>query len=152
MAGAWKYPRMTTRKNHHLQAGVLLAAAIAIAPFATSAAAASPLEVTNCSKAASKPKTLTLTCGDGNTYLKALSWSSFGGSTAQGKGTFVIDLCKPNCAQGKNASYPASVKATGSRTCRGGLRVYRRLTLTFTGRKPASANGLSNWTTLCPTG
>ena len=43
--------------------------------------------------------------------LKALSWSSFGGATAQAKGTFVIDLCKPNCAAGKDASYPVSVKA-----------------------------------------
>jgi hypothetical protein len=147
-----EYPRMTTRTHQYLQASALLAAAIAIAAFALSASAASPEKITNCNKAASKPKTLTLTCGDGNTYLKNLSWSSFGGSAAQGKGTFVIDLCKPNCAQGKSASYPASAKATGSRACKGGLHVYRKLTLTFTGRKPASSKRLSSWTMLCPIG
>lgn len=141
---------MTTSKHHTLIAGVLLAAAIAIALFAIPASATSSLKVTNCNKAASKPKQLTLTCGDGNTYLKSLSWSSFGGTTAQGKGTFVTNTCKPNCASGKNVSYPASVKATGSRACKGGLRVYGRLTITFTGRKPASANKLSKWSLLCP--
>jgi len=141
---------MTTRKHHYLSASALLAAAIMIAAFAMSASAASPLKITNCNKTASKPKTLTLTCGDGNTFLKGLSWSSFGGSTAQAKGTFVIDLCEPNCAEGKNATYPASVKATGAKKCQG-ANVYRKLTLTFTGRKPRSSNRLTSWTLGCPT-
>lgn len=143
---------MTTSKHHTLFAGALLAAAIAIFALAIPVAASSSLKVTNCNKAASKPKQLTLTCGDGNTYLKGLSWSSFGGATAQGKGTFVTNTCKPNCAEGKNVSYPASVKATGTRSCKAGLHVYKKLAITFTGRKPASANKLSSWTFLCPTG
>ena len=142
---------MTTRKHHHLTASALLAAAIlAIAAFAMSASAASPMKITNCNKTASKPTTLTLTCGDANTYLKGLSWSSFGGSTAKAKGTFVIDLCKPNCASGKNASYPVSLTAANSKKCKG-ASVYTKLVLTFTGRKPASVNLLKDWKLGCPT-
>ena len=144
-----EYPRMTTRKHHYLSAGVLLASAIVIAAFATSAMAASPLKITNCSKAASKPKTLTLTCGDGNTYLKALSWSSFGGSTAQGKGTFVTNTCEPNCSEGKNVSYPATVTATGSKKCKGAT-VYAKLTLTYTGARKPPPSDPRKWFFRCP--
>jgi hypothetical protein len=143
---------MTTPKHHYyLSASALLAAAFVIAAFAMSASAASPLKITNCNKTAGSPKQLTLTCGDGNTVLKGLSWTNFGKATATAKGTFTIDLCEPNCAEGKDASYPASAKATGSRTCKGGVRVYSKLELTFTARKPKSANHLKSWSLGCPT-
>lgn len=122
-----------------------------VAAGAMSASASSPLKLTNCNKAASRPKLLTLTCGDGNTFLKGLSWSSFGGATAEGKGTFVTNTCKPNCAQGKDVSYPASVKATSPRTCKGGVRVYNKLTVNFTHRKPSASGSLKHWTLGCPT-
>jgi hypothetical protein len=141
---------MTTRKHYYLSASALLAAAVAIAAFAMSASAASTLKITNCNKTASAPKLLTLTCGDGNTVLKGLSWTNFGKSSATAKGTFVIDLCEPNCAEGKNASYPVSVKATGAKKCKG-TSVYGKLTLTFTGHKPKSANNFKTWTPGCPT-
>jgi hypothetical protein len=78
-------------------ASCLLAAAITITAFAISASATAPLKITNCNKTASRPKLLTLTCGDGNTVLKGMSWSSFGGLSAAGKGTFVTNTCEPNC-------------------------------------------------------
>jgi hypothetical protein len=126
--------------SHKLQltASALLAAAITVAALAMSASAATPLKITNCNKTASRPKLLTLTCGDGNTVLKAMTWSSFGGATAAGKGTFVTNTCKPNCAQGKDVSYPVSVKASASKKCKGGVKVYEKIALTFTGRKPAA--------------
>jgi hypothetical protein len=144
-----EYPRMTTRKHHYLPASALLAAAIAIAAFATSASAASPLKITNCNKAASRPKLLTLTCGDGNTVLKGLTWSSFGGGTAAGKGTFVTNTCEPNCSEGKNVSYPATVKATGSKKCKGAT-VYAKLTLTYTGAKKPPPSDPRKWFFRCP--
>jgi hypothetical protein len=137
--------------KHHLLASAMLAAAVLVAAFAMSASAASPLKITNCNTASSRPKLLTLACGDGNTVLKGLSWSSFGGSTAQAKGTFVINLCEPNCAAGKDASYPVTAKASGQRSCKKGLRVYRKRTLQFTGRAPKSASSLKRWTLGCPT-
>jgi hypothetical protein len=135
--------------KHHLIASCMLAAAIVIAALAMSASAATPLKITNCNKTASKPKLLTLTCGDGDTVLKGMSWSSFGGATAQGKGTFVTNTCKPNCAEGKDVSYPVTVKASATKKCKGGVKVYEKLALTFTARKPGS--GIPrHWTLGCP--
>jgi hypothetical protein len=137
------------RLHKHLLASLTLAAAI-VAVSAIAAFASSPLKITNCNSASSRPKSVTLTCGDENTVLKGLSWSSFGGASAQAKGTFTIDLCKPNCAAGKDASYPVTAKASGQRSCKKGLRVYSKLTLQFTGRAPKSAGRLKNWTLGCP--
>jgi hypothetical protein len=139
------------RLHKHLLASLALAAAILALGGAIAASAASPLKITNCNQASSSPKSVTLTCGDGNTVLKGLKWSSFGGATAQAKGTFTINLCEPNCAAGKDASYPVTVKASGQRSCKKGLRVYSKLALQFTGRAPKSASRLKNWSPGCPT-
>jgi hypothetical protein len=135
--------------KHHFIASCLLAAALTLAAVAMSASAAAPLKITNCDRTVSRPKLLTLTCGDGNTVLKGLSWSSFGGATAQAKGTFVTNTCKPNCAAGKDVSYPVSVKASASKKCKGGVGVYEKIALTFTGRKPGSSIP-RNWKLGCP--
>jgi hypothetical protein len=94
---------------------------------------------------------VTLACGDGNTVLSGLRWSSFGGAGARAKGTLEMNTCTPNCAQGKVVRYPVTVKAAAPRSCKGGLRVYNKLTLQFTGRVPSSSNGLKRWTLGCPT-
>jgi predicted secreted protein len=138
------------RLHKLLLASLTLVAAI-VAFGAIAAFAASPLKINNCVKASSRPKSLTLACGDGNTVLKGLEWSSFGGATAQAKGTFVINLCEPNCADGKAASFPVTVKASDPRKCKGGLRVYNKLTLKFNGRAPKSQGELTRWTLGCPT-
>jgi hypothetical protein len=139
----------TPKKQHYLSASALLAAAIAIAAFAMSAAAASPLKITNCNKAASSPKLLTLTCGDGNTVLKSMTWSNFGAATASGKGTFVTNTCEPNCATGKNVSYPVTVKAMGSKKCKGAT-VYAKLSLTYPGPRKPPPSEPRKWFFRCP--
>ena len=136
--------------QRHLPAGALIAVAVLIAVSA-SAFASSPLKITNCNTAVSRPKLLTLSCGDGNTVLKGLSWSSFGGSTARAKGTFLMNTCEPNCAAGKDVSFKVNVKATNPRTCKGTVRVYNRGTLQFIGHSPSEANDFTRWTLGCPT-
>ena len=136
--------------QRHLPAGALIAVAVLIAVSA-SAFASSPLKITNCNTAVSRPKLLTLSCGDGNTVLKGLSWSSFGGSTARAKGTFLMNTCEPNCAAGKDVSFKVNVKATNPRTCKRGVRVYNRVTLQFIGHSPSEASDFTRWTLGCPT-
>jgi len=136
---------------HKLLLAIATLAAAILAVGAIAAFAASPLKINNCVKASSRPKSLTLACGDGNTVLKGLKWSSFGGASAQAKGTLEMNTCEPNCAAGKDVSYPVSVKATSPRTCKKGVRVYNKLALQFTGRAPKSAGSLKNWTLGCPT-
>jgi hypothetical protein len=98
----------------------------------------------------SRPKVVTLTCGDGNTVLQSLRWSSFGGPTAVARGKFEINTCTPDCASGKMVDYRVSLRATDPRTCRGSLRVYRKVTLAFIGEPPKAAKRLKHWTLGCP--
>lgn len=117
---------------------------------AMAASGAGTVKITNCNKASSHPKQVTLTCGDGNTVLSGLRWSSFGGMSATAAGTFETNTCTPNCAEGKVVSFPVSVKAYDTRSCKKGLKVYNKLTLKFTARKPSSAGNLTRWTLGCP--
>jgi hypothetical protein len=121
-----------------------------IAIVATSAFATSPIKITNCTNAGSRPKTLTLTCADANAVLSGLRWSSFGGASALATGTLALNTCTPDCARGKLVRYPVAVKANDPRTCKAGLRVYDKVTLRFTGRAPSPAGSLKRWTLGCP--
>lgn len=116
----------------------------------TSASASSTIKITNCTSASSRPKTVTLTCGDGNTVLSGLRWSSFGGASALATGALETNTCTPNCASGKVVRYPVAVRANGTRTCKAGLRVYDKITLRFTRRAPSSVGSLKHWTLGCP--
>jgi len=108
------------------------------------------MKITNCTTAASRPKSVTLTCGDGNTVLTKLTWSSFGGSTAAARGTFETNTCKPNCAAGKVLKYPVTIRAGGSLTCKHGVRVYAKLSIAFKGKVPAYVRPYRSWTFRCP--
>jgi hypothetical protein len=116
----------------------------------TSASASSTIKITNCTSASSRPKTLTLTCGDANTVLTGLRWSSFGGASALATGTLETNTCTPNCANGKFVRYSVAVRANDPRTCKAGLRVYNKVALRFAGRAPSSAGSLKHWTLGCP--
>jgi hypothetical protein len=140
---------MNTYRRKLLAAGILTAALLASGVIAASAA--STVKITNCISASARPKSLTLTCGDGNTVLSGLRWSSFGGSSAQARGTLETNTCEPNCAAGKVVRYPVAVSATAVRKCKAGLRVYDKVALRFTGRAPSSSKGLTHWTLGCPT-
>lgn len=149
--GSGRYHRcvMTRLSRQILTIAALVAALISVGVIAASAAPS--VKITNCVSASSRPKSLTLACGDGNTVLSKLRWSSFGGASAQASGTLEVNTCSPNCAGGKVARYPVAVKADSIRKCKAGLRVYNKLTLRFTGRAPSSASTLKRWTLGCPT-
>jgi hypothetical protein len=134
----------------HLLASALLAAAL-IASGVMAASGASGVKITNCVKATGRPRTLTLACGDGNTALSGLRWSSFGGASARARGRLEMNTCAPNCAQGKMVSFPVAVEAVDPRACSAALRVYDRVIVRFTGRAPSSASSLKRWTLGCPT-
>jgi hypothetical protein len=135
--------------NQLLVGAVLVVVLVALGASAT--LGASNVKITNRAKASVRPKTLTLTCGDGNTVLSGLRWSSFGGSVARASGTFETNTCNPNCAQGKVVRYPVSVKASSPRSCKKGRLVYNKLALRFAARAPSSAGSFEHWTLGCPT-
>ena len=65
--------------------------------------------VVDClSKQQTRPSSFVLTCADAGDVLTALHWVSWA-SQAFGTGTEMIKTCKPNCAEGGFASYPALI-------------------------------------------
>ena len=56
-----------------------------------------------------RPTTIFIGCATGNTTVTAITWSSWGVSSAQGTGTFNENNCQPNCAAGTFTTVPASV-------------------------------------------
>ncbi len=135
--------------NRYILTGGIVAVAL-VAVVGAGASATSTIKITNCTSASSRPKTVTLACGDGNTLLTGLRWSSFGGASALAIGTLQTNTCKPNCASGKVVRYPVAARASGTRTCKAGLRVYDKVTLRFTRRAPSSVGSLKHWTLGCP--
>jgi hypothetical protein len=59
-----------------------------------------------------RPKEIT-TSGDGSGYVTNLVWSGWGSPHATATGVMKLNNCEPNCAQGKYASYPATVTLAG---------------------------------------
>ena len=134
-----------------LTACALAAGALAVpASSAIAASSAKNVKISNCDKALVRPKSVTLTCGDGNVALTKLSWSSFGGSSAKATGKIEINGCEPDCAAGKTKSYPVKVVASKPRSCRRGLSVYVYVAVTFTGAKPSNAREFTHDTLACP--
>lgn len=148
--GGDRYDRRVVIRFRRQALTIAALAATMISVGVITASAASPVKITNCVSASIRPKSLTLACGDGNTVLSKLRWSSFGGASAQATGTLEVNTCSPNCAGGKVVHYPVAVKAASIRKCKAGLRVYNKLTLRFTGRAPSSASTLKRWTLGCP--
>lgn len=80
----------------------------------------------NCFRRGQRPWFVLLACGDGNTYLKDLSWSAWGGRTATARGTLAVNSCQPYCALGAFKSTPVRVVAYRPTYCLG-VHQYSRI-------------------------
>jgi hypothetical protein len=92
--------------------------------------------IDDCGPLVAAPKSLVLTCADGNYELAKLRWRGWGHVTATALGKAVANDCKPYCAAGHFHSYAVTVAATGLRRC-GSARIYSRLTIAYPGKRPA---------------
>ncbi|HEX4108654.1 MAG TPA: hypothetical protein VHX88_11000 [Solirubrobacteraceae bacterium] len=128
----------------------LLAAAVLTvgAACALPAFAAGSKKISNCNEAQTRPKDVTIACGDGNTFLANLHWSSFGGSTASATGTFEENNCSPSCVNGKLEKAAVKVIASGTIACKGRVDVYQRVSLVYTSKQPAQAR--KRYSLFCP--
>ncbi len=86
-----------------------------------------------------EPATILLACGDGEIAAVGLTWTQWGTTTATGYGTVTEDNCVPNCADGTDVPYQATV--TLSRPVKGhdGKEYFIRITLIFTGKHPGNS-------------
>jgi hypothetical protein len=85
-----------------------------------------------------RPKTIILTCADGNAYFAKLAWTSWTPGLASARGTLVLNDCTPYCAAGHFHSYPAIVVLWRSKAVPGypGEHCYTKLTEILTGQRP----------------
>ena len=83
---------------------------------------------------------------DGAVYIKDLTWTGWGTATAKGTGTMEADNCKPNCAEGHDTAYPATVTVTRPRPYGDGLQAYSVIAV----NSPATPPGLTFSTGLVP--
>jgi hypothetical protein len=69
------------------------------------------LLIYNCERGKFKPSTVIVTCADANFRVRGISWSSWTGQEATGRGTALVNDCDPNCAAGTFRRYPIRLRA-----------------------------------------
>ncbi len=103
--------RFTVRKTALV--GALLLAPMLGAGVVTPAGAARPTHLLTCqSKVTSEPTSYLLSCADANASFSSMRWSTWGSSSARGRGILLQNDCTPNCVSGKVISYPTTVTLT----------------------------------------
>jgi Protein kinase domain len=70
---------------------------------------------------------------DGSGYVKDLTWSGWGTGTATGTGTLEVDNCSPNCAQGHDTPYSATVTLTHLAPYGDGEQAYSAIAISVPG-------------------
>jgi len=109
---------------------------IFIAPLAPPATAAAPPSYFNdCGYPEYKPQSLTQFCADAGNGVTKIKWSSWTSTKAVGTGSFYVNLCDPNCADGKVVWSKAKVVLSGAKFTRG-KRYLMNVTVSSTNGKP----------------
>jgi hypothetical protein len=84
--------------------------------------------------------------GDGSAFISGLAWTGWGSEGATGSGTLKLDNCEPNCAQGKDTPYQATVTLSDLTSYAGGKQAYADMTVTA----PGSSFGTQTYHDLLP--
>jgi hypothetical protein len=66
--------------------------------------------------------------------ITGMTWSKWGRKLARGTGTYQVNDCVPNCAEGTITPTPASVVLSGRQLC-GKRFLFHRMKVFFRGRK-----------------
>jgi len=102
-----------------------------------------------CTKSQVKPSDVILFCGDDGAYVNHIHWSSFGGATARGSGTYAFNPCKPDCAASKYKTYSVKLVVSQAKPCWDAHDDYRELGLVFAAGAPYTTK---KFTLYCPAG
>ena len=63
----------------------------------------------DCEYPTQKPEAITFTCADGNMYLDQITWSQWSADSALGSGTYNVNDCDPDCADGTMLRGPVDI-------------------------------------------
>jgi len=72
-----------------------------------------------------------LSCGDGNSGLRRLTWSSWTATSARATGVYYWNDCEPACFSGTNYTSKATVELSRVRVQKG-EPVFTRIVVTYT--------------------
>ncbi|MFJ3230966.1 hypothetical protein [Streptomyces sp. NPDC086787] len=101
-----------------------------------------PVLVTCAFKPTAHPKDFIVACGDGNSRLVEMRWSTWGPKSATAIGVNVVNDCKPYCAAGTFRGYPVVVRVDRPETWKKDpkLQQFTRMTMTYTDGRPSGYN------------
>jgi len=99
--------------------GRLAIAIVLLLALATPVEAAPPAYVNDCGYPAYKPQSITQYCADAGTGVVKIKWTSWTSTRATGTGSYYVNLCEPNCADGKLVWAKVKVVLSGAKFTRG---------------------------------
>jgi hypothetical protein len=108
-----------------------------------SPASALPGVVAECTnppplRLSTRPAEIVLACADDGIGVEHLTWNSWASGAAAGQGLLWENLCQPNCATGKIATYPVAVTLSAVKTSSQGP-YFSSLALAWQGNRPPNS-------------
>jgi hypothetical protein len=102
-----------------------------------------PVVVACFNKTQVRPGSYLLACGDGSAYLQRLNWTAWGSSSALASGTYLVNNCTPDCADGRGIAFGVLAVLWDAQPWPGhaGVRYFTELTMIFTGNRSYAADG-----------
>jgi hypothetical protein len=95
------------------------------------------LIIDNCSNEGRfEPAAIILTCGDGTATANGLSWSQWDSTTAVAHGTVNQVSCVPDCANGQDVAYTATLTLSEPVKASSGKQYFTRITVYYPGKRP----------------
>lgn len=114
-----------------------------ITGLTTNAQAAPPAYFNDCGYPEYKPESLTQYCADAGTGVVKIKWSSWTSTRATGTGSYYVNLCDPNCADGKLVWAKVKVVLSGAKFTHG-KRYLMNVTVSSVNGKPLPESARSN--------
>jgi hypothetical protein len=121
---------------------IMVVLAVLAVPSAALAAGNSsqPQAINNCQGLKFKPQRITLSCGDGNTWLGKLKWSSWTKTQAVANGNYTYNDCKPSCAAGHTHSVAMKVTLSNPKLCPGQVNpAFKQAVISYKSTRPKGA-------------
>jgi hypothetical protein len=110
-----------------------------------------PQAIYNCNALKAKPTKIILSCGDGNTWLAKLKWSSWTNTQAVASGNYTANNCNPDCAAGQTHSVTVRVTLSKPKSCPGQVSpAFKLAVIVYKGTRPQGAPAKFNFR--CPSG
>jgi hypothetical protein len=139
-----------SKKIKFIAAGAIpllaLAAIFAFQGAQTPAITSSEIYTWDCEYPAQKPEAITFTCADGNMYVDEINWSEWSTDTARGTGTYNVNDCEPDCADGTMLRGPVDITLSNPTEYKGKFYLRTLVILSADGKNlPNSTSDTYQW-------